>query len=177
GLQLEEFLAPGLAPLAAVARLLVAAEAGHEVRAGAVDVHVAGADLLGHLAGALGIARGDVPREAGQRVVGDLDRLRVALVGQDGEDRPEDLLARDGHVVAHIAEHRRLDVVATLEAGRTAGAARGELRPLVDAGLDETLDLVELRFADHRPQHGAVAERVADTHRLRGGARPRPARP
>src|SRR5207344_1993707 len=43
GFDLEEFLEAELAPLAAVAALLVAAERRIEVRAGAVDVHVAGA--------------------------------------------------------------------------------------------------------------------------------------
>src|SRR5262245_32119552 len=171
GLQLEELLEAGLSPLAAVARLLVAAEAGGEVRTGAIDVDVAGADLPGDLAGALGVAGRDVSREAVQRVVGDLDRLRVALVGQDGEDRPEDLLARDRHVVADVAEHGRLDEVAALEAGRTSRTAGRQLRALVDAGLDQALDLVELRLADHRPEHRAVAERVAYAHRLGGGAR------
>src|SRR5262245_60006954 len=128
GLQLEELFEAGLAPLATVARLLVAAEAGGEVRTRAVDVHVAGADLLRHLTGALGIARRDVSGESVQRVVGDLDRLRIALVGQDGEDRPEDLLAGDRHVVADVAEHGRLDEVAARETGRTSRTAGRQLR-------------------------------------------------
>ena len=39
-------------------------------------------------------------------------RLRLGLELDDREDRPEDLLARDRHVVAHVVEDRRRDEVA-----------------------------------------------------------------
>ena len=49
-------------------------------------------------------------------------------------------------------EHRRADVIAAVEAGRTAGPARGEPRAFPDSGLDQPLDLVELDLADDRPE-------------------------
>src|ERR1700685_4348506 len=57
GLDLEEFLEAELAPFAAGAGLLVAAERRVHVAARAVDVHVAGADLGCDLAGVVDVAR------------------------------------------------------------------------------------------------------------------------
>src|SRR5262249_21550760 len=92
GLQLEELLEAGLAPLAPVARLLVAAEAGVEVDLRTVQVHVAGSDPLGDPPGPLEVSGRDVAGEAVGRVVRDPDGVLVAVVGQDGEDGAEDLL-------------------------------------------------------------------------------------
>ena len=86
----------------------------------------------------------------------------VVPVAQDRQDRAEDFLARDGHVRPDAAEHRGTDVVAAVEAGRPARAAGGEPRALADAGLDQALDLVELRLADDRPEIDARRARVAD---------------
>src|SRR5207237_4846857 len=63
-----------LAPLTAVARLLVAAERCRTLVRQAVEVDVTGADLAGHLAGALDGAGRDVASETIGRLVGDLDR-------------------------------------------------------------------------------------------------------
>src|SRR5262249_38770895 len=168
GLQLEELLEPRLAPLPSVARLLVTAKAGVEVDLGAVQVHVAGSDALRDALGALEVPRRDVAREPVGGIVRDLHGLVVALVGQEGEDGAEDLLPGDRHVVAHVAEDGGLHVVPALEACGAARTTGRQLRPLVDPGLDEALDLVELRLAHYRAEHGAVAEGIADAHRLRG---------
>jgi hypothetical protein len=96
-----------------------------------------------------------IGREAVDRVVGHRDDLVLVLVGQDREHRPEDLLARDGHVVGDAGEDRRAHIVAAVEILRTAGAARHQLRALVDAGLDQALDLLELDAADHGAEEGA----------------------
>src|SRR5262249_1160058 len=61
-LGLEELLEAGGAPLAPVARLLVAAERGADVERGTVHVHVAGTDAAGDAAGALQVAARDVAR-------------------------------------------------------------------------------------------------------------------
>src|SRR5688572_2027048 len=111
GLQLEEFLEAGLAPLAPVARLLVVAEGSVEVGTGAIQMHVARAEAERHPARMLDVAGLHVAREPVRRVVRDLDRLLLAVVRQDREDGPEDLLARDGRAVAHAAEHRGAHVV------------------------------------------------------------------
>src|SRR6476661_10641652 len=92
-LHLEEFLHAELAPLAAVAGLLVAAERGGALVGNAVEVDVAGADLPADAVGAFDRAGGDVAGEAVRRVVGDLHRLGFVLGAEDGDHRPEDLLA------------------------------------------------------------------------------------
>ena len=78
----------------------------------AVHADLAGADPRRDAARALEVARRHVAGEAVGRVVGDPDRVLLVLVGQDREHRPEDLLARDRHVVAHVREHGRPHVVA-----------------------------------------------------------------
>src|SRR5262249_20746333 len=120
---------------------------------------------------ALEVAREDIAGEAVERVVGDPHGLGLVLVWKDRQDRSEDLLARDGHVVAYLAEHRRLHVVPAGESLGSSRAADGELLALVDPRLDQTLDLVDLRLAHHGTEHGAVAEWIADSHRLRRGLR------
>jgi len=66
------------------------------------------------------------------------------------EHGPEDFLNGDGHVVADVGENGRLHIVAAVESVRTAEAAGDERRAFIDAGLDEALDLVPLRFGDDR---------------------------
>src|SRR5579871_4969100 len=80
-LGLEVLLETELAQLPPVPGLLVAAEGGEGVEAAPVDVHLAGPDAPGDALGPLGIGG---PHRAGQpvnRVVGDLDRLVLGVVG------------------------------------------------------------------------------------------------
>src|SRR5262249_15977353 len=149
GLRLEELLEAELAPLAAVARLLVAAERRAEIGLGAVHADLSGADPRRDAARALEVARRDIARESVGGVVCDPDRVLIVLVGQDREHRPEDLLARDRHVVAHVRENGRPHVVAAREAGGAAPAASHERGALVDPLLDQALDLGPLRLAHH----------------------------
>src|SRR3954453_2511825 len=72
-----------VAQLAAVAGLLEAAERRERVEGRAVDLDLPGADAPRDALGALRVAR---PHAAGQpvdRVVGDLDRLLLGVVGDD----------------------------------------------------------------------------------------------
>ena len=65
-------------------------------------------------------ARGaDAGRQAELRVVGDRQRLVVVLRADHGRHRPEDLLAGDAHLVAHLGEQGRRQI----EAGRVARSA------------------------------------------------------
>src|SRR5476651_2769899 len=121
---------------------------------------VAGAEARRHAARVIEIAGRDIARQAVRCVVGDGDRLFLCLVRQDREHRPEDLLARDRHVVLHAGEHRRLHVEADAEPLRPSDAAGDELSALVDPLLNQALDLVELRFADDRSQLDAFAEKM-----------------
>src|SRR2546422_373589 len=73
GLHLHELVEAEAAPLAAVARLPVAAKRRRALVGRTVDVDVAGPDALGNATGALHIAGGDVAGEPVGRVVGDAD--------------------------------------------------------------------------------------------------------
>src|SRR3569832_415014 len=70
GLHFEEVLEAVLAPLAAVAGLLVAAERRAAVVGHTLQIHVAGADLAADALGVLDRSAGDVAREAIGGVVG-----------------------------------------------------------------------------------------------------------
>src|SRR5215472_10074618 len=80
-LHLEELLEAEDAPFAAVARLLEAAEGRGEVGAGAVQMHLAGAELRRDAAGVIDVARLDVSRKPVDGVVRHGERLLLALIG------------------------------------------------------------------------------------------------
>src|SRR3954467_3437916 len=103
-LHLEIFFQAVFAPLAAVAGLLVAAERRGAVVRNALPIDVAGADLPAYATRAFNAVRGDVTGQTVRRVVGDLDRFGFVLGAKDREHRPEDFLARDGHVVGDVGE-------------------------------------------------------------------------
>ncbi len=86
--------------------------------------------------------------QAIDRVVGDGDRLFVIRVGNDRQHRPEDLLARDGHVIADVGEQRRPHKPAVEPARPTLAA--GKQRALVDTDTDISLNAIPLLLADHR---------------------------
>ena len=74
-LDLQQLLDRVAAVLAAVARLLVAAERGERVEGAAVDLDLAGADALGDADRAVLVGRPDAAGEAVVGVVGDPDRV------------------------------------------------------------------------------------------------------
>src|SRR5690606_25949815 len=102
------------AELAAEAAGLVAAEWRARLDHVAVDAVGAGPHLPGHLHAALGVGRPDRPGQAVLAVVGDPHRVRLVLVRNDGQDRAEDLLAGDAHVVGDAGEDRRRHVPAAV---------------------------------------------------------------
>src|SRR5690606_37886820 len=169
-LHLEEVLEPVLAPLAAVARLLVAAERRVRVAGGAVQVDHAGAQPHGDGLGAGEVARGDVAGQAVDGVVGDADRILLVLVADDGDHRAEDLLAGDGHVVGRMREDGRTHEPAALHAFGTPETAGGEPGALVDALLDHGLDLLELRPGGHGTHGGVLDGGIAHLDLLGGGS-------
>ena len=149
--------------------MLHAAE-GHERGHGAVGVDVdrARAERLRHADGAADILRPDARREAVDHVVADLDRVRLVLELDHGEDGAEDLLLRDAHVVAHVLEDRRLHELAArqpLAGGRAA--AHDERRSFRFRDIDVVEDLLVLLRRRHRPDIGVRQHRVADLRRLR----------
>src|ERR1700704_2926405 len=141
---LEIFLEAVLAPLAAVAGLLVAAERRGAVVRHALQVDVAGADLAGHAARAFHRIAGDVTGETIGRVVGDLHRFGFILGTEDREHGSEDFLPRNRHVVGDVGEDGRADVEALVDAFRQTRATGDQGCAFVDALLDQRLDLVPL---------------------------------
>ena len=110
--------------------------------------------------------RVEVPRvERGRQPVAGLvrerDRLVLGVERDRRQDRPEDLLAGDRHVVADVVEDRRRHEVAAglLERPAAAGHDARAVRP---PGLDVAEHLVEMRPLDHRAELRRRIERVAD---------------
>src|SRR5207253_10106582 len=89
------------------------------------------------------------------------DRLVLAVVADQGEDRAEDLLARDRHVVRHVGEDRRLEVEAARPVGRPP-PADDDLRALALAGPDVALDALEPATRDEGAELRRLVERIAD---------------
>jgi hypothetical protein len=114
----------------------------------------------------LDVARLHVGGEAVDRVVGETDHFFLVLVGQDGDDRSKDLLAGDRHVVGDAREHRGTNIEAAVEVFGTAHAAGHQFGALVDAGLDQLLDLLVLRGVHDRAESGLGILRVADDELL-----------
>ena len=125
---------------------------------------VSTANLGSHCERVVHIARLDIARQAVRRVVSNLDRFVFVLIRKNREDRPEDFLARDGHVVIHVTEDGGLDVVASVQAIRTPCAAADQFSAFIDALLDQALNLVPLNFADNRTNGGSLTKRVARFH-------------
>ena len=107
------------------------------------------------------VLRLDIVGQPVSRVVGDADCLLLGIEGDDRQDRAEDFLLGDGHVVAHVREDRGLHEVAVgVDALGLADATDDERGALVDALLDVAVDPVDLRLAGERPHHGEVGEGV-----------------
>src|SRR5437762_297454 len=81
GLDSQELLDRELAQLAAVTRLLEAAEGRQRIEGAAVDLDLAAADTPGDALGALGIARPHSGGEAVDGVVGDAHGVVLVVVG------------------------------------------------------------------------------------------------
>src|SRR5437899_8088867 len=128
-----------LAPDAADARELVAAERRVGIQRAAVDLHRPRAHGVRDAQPARRVAGPHVAVEPVVGLVGERDGLRLVAEGDRGDHRAEDLLARDRHVVARVGEERRLDVIPARQVRRPATAA-GERRPLLAAARDEALD-------------------------------------
>src|SRR5438477_2762031 len=85
GLHFEIFFQTVLAPLAAVAGLLVAAERRGAVVGHTLKVDVAGADLTADFAGALDGAGGNIAGQTIWRGVGDVHRFGFVLGAKYGQ--------------------------------------------------------------------------------------------
>src|SRR3954452_17337021 len=113
------------------------------------------------------IAAPDTGAETVERVVGDRERLVVVLEGGDRDDRSENLLLEDAHLVVAL-EHRGLDIEATGKVTRQVVAypARQDLRALLAADIDIGQDLLHLLGGRLRADHGGRIQRIALDDRL-----------
>ena len=110
GLELGEGVDAEPAELAPDAAFLVAAERQLRVALEeGVDPDRARPDGSAHADGGVEVAGPDAGRQAELRGVRDPGRLLGRVEGQDGEDRAEDLLARDPHRRRDAGEDRGLD--------------------------------------------------------------------
>src|SRR3954451_5882170 len=168
-LHAEVLLDGQVAELAPVARLLEAAERRQRIEGPAVDLDLAGADAPGDALGVLGVAGPDAAGQPVDRVVGDLDRFVLGVVGDDRQHRPEDLLLGDRHVVGDVGEDRRLDEVALVEPLGRLLAAGDQPRALLDALADVAAHALALDVGDQRAEARLLLERVAGRELLRDG--------
>jgi len=87
----------------------------------------------------------DMPTQAEVGVIGDRNALIHVVVGEDTQDRAEDLFLGDPHRTAHFGEDRRLRIEASLATTRMTRAAAQQLRAFGNACLDHRLHARELR--------------------------------
>src|SRR5438445_11253265 len=160
-----ERIAPELPPVAA---LLVAAKGRGRVEdVVAVDPHRPGAERARHPVRLAHVARPDAGGQAVRGVVALEHGIVLVLEGNHRDDRPEDLLARDLHVVAHTGEDRRLHEVALLETFRRVPLAADErLGALLLPDLEVAGHAFELFLADQRPDPRVGVERISLLHAL-----------
>ncbi len=129
-------------------------------------MHITCAQLRGHIACVVDIARLHITRQAINRVIGNLDSFFFGFVFQDRQNRSKHFFAGDGHIVRDIGENRWLDVVASVKAIRLARSAGDKLCAFIDSFFDKTLDFFELHFRNNWPDCGAVGQRIANFYLL-----------
>src|SRR5919106_1872644 len=128
-----------------------------------VDPHDAVLQPAGHPVGAGDVAGPYRRAEPVRRVVGQRDGLVLVVERDDDQNRAEDLLAGDPHVVGDADEHRGLDEPTALASGdlrrSTTGRHCGAL-PLPDGDVLD--DPVACPHRDHRTDLGLGRSRVTD---------------
>src|SRR6478736_3918002 len=127
----------------------------------AVGPHPTRLDGAAHLVGAGAIARPDAGTEAVEGVVGDREGFGVVLERGDGEDRSENLLLEDAHLVVAL-QYRRLEEVAACELAIEVRPlpADQHLGTLVSPDLDVGGDLLDLLRGHLRAELGVGVEGV-----------------
>src|SRR4051794_33869392 len=119
-----------------------------------VDADVAAAELPRHPITAHRVRGPDVVVEPERCAVGERNSLVLVVERLHDDDRTEELLLGDAHLVLHAGEERRSDVVAGL--GLRPRAADDELRAVLATGVEQRLDPVALHLRDDRPDDGVV---------------------
>src|SRR3954463_4100734 len=120
----------------------VATDAGHlepaerrlVVALHGVDADVAAAELSRDPVAAHGVRGPDVVVEPERRAVGERNSLVLVVERLHDDDRTEELLLGNSHLVLHAGEQRRSDVITRLGLGPRA--ADDEFRPVLPTGVE-----------------------------------------
>ena len=102
-----------------------------------------------------------------RRFVGDRDGLGFILERDDGQDRAEDFLLRDAHVVGNIGKDRGFHEPAGFVSCGLSETAGQQAGALVDAHLDHLLDAIVLYFVEQGADVIALLRGIADGGRVR----------
>jgi hypothetical protein len=100
----EERIQSECAEFAPDARLLEAAEWGERFMRRGINNDASGLQLAGHPLRVIDVGREYVGLQPVAGVVGDRDRFGFVAIGDDAQHRPENLLARNPHLVGHKSE-------------------------------------------------------------------------
>src|SRR3954454_23683703 len=130
-----------------------------------VDADVAAAELPRHPITAHRVRGPDVVVEPERRAVGEGNSLVLVVERLHDDDRTEELLLRDPHLVLHSGEQRRGDVVAGLGLGPSP--PDDELRAVLPTGVEQRFNPVTLHLRDNRSDDRVVRERVTHLEELR----------
>src|SRR3954469_23067209 len=123
-------------------------------------------DPPGDAGAALAVLGPDRGAEAELGVVGEVDRLLLGVDDDDRQDRAEDLLAHDPHLVGDAGEDGGGDVAAASEDGRVDRAAAALGRAGGDRVLDQVDDDPVLVLGGHRADLRVPLDRVAEPELL-----------
>src|SRR5579884_1079919 len=158
----QVLLHPGHPELAAEPALLPPAEGrlrlAHVVR---VHPHVPRLEAASDAYRATDVGGPDGGAEPVPDAVRQLDRLVLAVGGEDADDGAEDLLARDPRLRPHVRHDSRADEEAV------DLASGGDRRPVLLHALEERPHALDLALRDERADQRLRVERVADRELLR----------
>src|SRR3954453_2003867 len=130
-----------------------------------VDADVDAAQLPRDPVAAHRVRGPDVVVEPERCAVGERNSLVLVVERLHDDDRTEELLLGDAHLVLHAGEQRRSDVIAGLDLGPCA--ANDELRAVLPTGIEQRLHPVTLHLRDDRPAPRVARERVTYLEELR----------
>jgi hypothetical protein len=150
-------LAPGRRPRSRLS--------GRWLRWAAIEFDSPGTHAPRKVESVLWIRREHSPTQAVLRIVGDGHSLVLVVIGQDGQDGPEDLLLRDAHGRLHTDEDGWLDEPPAVQSCWPT-AAQHDPGSLCDSGLDVALHPLALssaRRADPVVSPGPPGHRWART--------------
>src|ERR1700722_18333789 len=130
-------------------RLLETAKWGQRLMRCAIDDNASSLQLSGHPLRMIYVGREHVGLQPVAGVIGNRDSFGLVAIGDDTEHRPEDLLARNPHLVGDMREYRRPHEPAALQPVGAPLAAGQQNRAFVYAEADIRLDPFPLLLAHH----------------------------